>query len=147
MSLRNRLEKLEVLAGDARRGPDGFADWPVDDQLEDVADKLHFFKRFHARAPVRYQATDRELHLLGLLCVANGLGEEPGDLPEWAHEHFERMEPEKQPKQDRWLYDNRHYLKEARELTKKRKAWRHENPAGRVPDELIHVALAKRGGS
>jgi hypothetical protein len=77
MSLDKRLERLEDLAGDA--SPTKFEDWSLDDQLEDVADKLDLYIRFHSRDTIRYQATDRELHLLGLLCAANELGAEGGE--------------------------------------------------------------------
>lgn len=93
-----------------------------------MAHKVRFFKRFHSGDEVRYAATDREFHLLGILCAGRGLGAQGGeytfpsgltmrlipeeagflidtprqvradDLPEWTREHFERMDPERQPK-------------------------------------------------
>jgi hypothetical protein len=131
-SLRRELERLRELAD-----PSFEEDWPLDEQLADVADKLDRFIHFHSGDSVRYVATDREIHLLGLLCAGWELGEDGGeytfpsgltvrliregdgflidvhrrigieDLPDWTHEHVERMDPKKQAKRDRWLADNR----------------------------------------
>lgn len=75
--LGRRLRKLEEAAGPER----GFPDWPIEDQLEGVADTLDFYARFHADGRARYPATDREIDLLGILCALreDPLGEEGGE--------------------------------------------------------------------
>ncbi len=76
--IRKRLALLEehhapaLLLGD-------FPDWPVEEQLAAVADQWDFFRSFHADGRVRYSGTDREIHLLGLLCAAHALGEDGGE--------------------------------------------------------------------
>jgi hypothetical protein len=113
---------------------------------------------------VRYPATDRELHLLGLLCAARGLGEDGGehrfpsglavrlvrdgehflvdtprqirgeDLPEWTREFFERMDPDRQPKRDAWLHGDRHRAKKERE----RAVWHEEHGWEKpTPEHLV----------
>ena len=71
--IRKRLEELEERTFGADPFRD-FPDWDLVDQLESVADTLHFFRRFHRDGRVRYPATDRELHLLGLLCALWEIG-------------------------------------------------------------------------
>lgn len=134
-SIEDRLGKLE-----ADSYPGEFPDWDMQDQSESVVDTLLWFKRFHAGGSVRYEATDREIHLIGLLCAAreleqageyefpsalriklapNGEVETPRlirieDLPGGVREYFNRLEPEKQPKRDLWLYQDRHRARESR---------------------------------
>ncbi len=78
--LDRRLAALEE-----RAAPEGaslletFPDWPVEEQLAAVADQWDFFRHFHADGSVRYQATDREIHLLGLLCAVHAVGEDGGE--------------------------------------------------------------------
>jgi hypothetical protein len=121
----------------APTAPADLPDWPLDDQLAAVADTLDFYAHFHSNEPLRYSATDRELHLLGLLCAARELGEDGGehrfpsglavrlirdgdsflvdaprriraeDLPGWAREHFGRMDPARQEERERWLLEHR----------------------------------------
>ena len=133
----NLGRRLGALEGRLAPAPEDLPDWPLDDQFAAVADALDFYARFHPNEPLRYSATHRELHPLGLLCAMLGLGEDGGecafpsglrvrlvragerfeadvprriraeDLPDWALEHFERMEPAGQPKRDAWLSENR----------------------------------------
>jgi hypothetical protein len=113
MSIHRRLERLEAQNPNPAELTDFGDAWPLDDQLAQVADMLDFFISFHSRDTIRYQATDRELHLLGLLCAANGSeagdssARSPGGLPEWTREHFERMDPKEQPHRDRRLFEMR----------------------------------------
>lgn len=129
-SIRRRLEILEEITA-----PQEFPGWRLEEQVEDVLDKFRFYQRFHANDPVRYAATDREIHLLGLVCafweLPDGVGEyrypsgamvewadEDGmrkvdgagyvsleDLPEDVRKHFENMAPEDQPARDARLYE------------------------------------------
>jgi hypothetical protein len=54
-----------------------FPDWDLVDQLEQVAFTLRWYRQFHADGGVRYPATDREIHLLALLCALWELGGPP----------------------------------------------------------------------
>lgn len=76
--IHKRLEALEERTFGADPFRD-FPDWSVDDQLEDVEDTLRWFRGFHGDGLARYPATDRELHLLGLLCANWELPEEGGE--------------------------------------------------------------------
>ncbi len=145
MNLERRIARLEE-HHDAPALLGEFRDWHIEDQLESVADKLIWYRRFHSDHTVRYLATDRELFLLAVLCAAHALGEEGGEhvfpsglavtltpdedgalragaprligvegLPEGVREYFERMDPKKQPKRERFLYGDRHRSKKARE--------------------------------
>jgi hypothetical protein len=82
---RRRLEALEehTFGADPLRD---FSDWDLVDQLEQVAFVLNWYRRFHADGRVRYPATDREIHLLGLLCALWELG---GPPPEPGEHRFE----------------------------------------------------------
>ncbi len=71
--LGRRLERLEDLAGGA---PGQRGGWPVEGQLEDVLDSLWL----HRCGRYVYAATDREIHLMGLLCAR-------WELPEGWGEH------------------------------------------------------------
>ena len=73
--MERRLGRLEEI----ERPEQQFPDWLMEDQLESVADKLVFYRRFHGDGRVRYPATDRELHLLGLLCARE---QQPGGVGE-----------------------------------------------------------------
>ena len=129
--------RLGTLEGRLAPAPADLPDWPLDDQLAAVADTLDFYAHFHSNEPLRFSATDPELHLLGLLCAMLELGEGGGehtfpsglavrlvregerfladmprriraeDLPGWAREHFERMDPARQDGRERWLFENR----------------------------------------
>ncbi len=48
--------------------------WWVCVRLENALDKLRHYQRHHSDGRVRYPATDREIHLLGLLCALWELG-------------------------------------------------------------------------
>ena len=101
-SLERRLEKLEDVAGVG--GTVEFSEWPVEDQLEDVLWTL----QIHTWGKSVYQATDRELELLDALI-------DHEVLPEDARDRFERMNPDGQPKRERWLYEHREWAKRWRE--------------------------------
>lgn len=140
MSLKDRLRRLEAARFPSSTEDSLSEEWPLDDQLEQVADTLDRFIYFHSKDEVRYVATDREIHLLGLLCAAwrsreVPLGEDGGegegflvdvprqiraqDLPEWALEHFERMDPKKQAERERWLFAHRHTFEPWRESVRR----------------------------
>lgn len=72
-SLSKRLEALEEQTFGADPFRD-FPDWDLVDQFEAVTDTLRFFRRHHPDGDVRYPATDREIHLLALLCALSELG-------------------------------------------------------------------------
>ncbi len=99
MGLRRRLEKLEEGAT-----PLDLPDWPIEEQLDDVLEAL----RIHRMGGTVQLATDRELRLVDALIAR-------GDLPEWAREYFERMDPEEQPARERWLHAIWPAAKEQRE--------------------------------
>ncbi len=103
VGLRHRLEKLEE-----GTTPLDLPDWPLEDQLDDVLEAL----RIHRIAGTAQLATDREIRLVDALIAR-------GDLPEWAREYFERMDPDEQSARERWLHANWQALKEQREH------WRH----------------------
>jgi hypothetical protein len=108
MSIHKRLERLETIAGDP--APAQFPDWPLDDQLEDVADQLHLFMRFHSRDPVRYCATDRELHLLGILCAGRDLGPDGGEYT-FPSGLTVRLIPEEGTEGERFLIDTPRHIR------------------------------------
>ncbi|HEV8045895.1 MAG TPA: hypothetical protein VGP38_11980 [Rubrobacter sp.] len=70
VSLDRRLAKLEEVSR-----PKEFSDWPIEDQFEVVLEAL----RVHRAGGTRQRGTDREIHLMGLLCalwaLPDGLGE------------------------------------------------------------------------
>jgi hypothetical protein len=66
--IRKRLEELEEQTFGADPFSD-FPDWDLADQLEAVAHVLSWYGGFHADGRVLYSATDREIHLLALLCA------------------------------------------------------------------------------
>ena len=72
MSIRRRLEALEAQALPAIGE---WPDWPLEDQLEEVFSCL----RVHRAGGTRQLATDRQIHLMGLLCA---LWELPGGAGE-----------------------------------------------------------------
>ncbi len=144
--LERRLEDLEAREGG---NLEEFADWPIEDQLEQVLDAL----RMHRITDTAQLATDRQIHLMGLLCAREELPDGEGeyrfpsglvvswtsyaddtcsasasgyvrveDLPEGVREHFERMDPVKQPERERWLYGDRHRARESRERVRRWKA-------------------------
>ena len=77
--LDDRLRRLEA-EEPALSAPAEFPDWSLDDQLAGVANTLRFRVGSHSNAKgVRYPATDREIHLLGLLCVFWERGKEGGE--------------------------------------------------------------------
>jgi len=106
-SLKRRLQQLEAQNPDPAELADFGDSWPLEDQLAQVADTLDLYIHFHSGDDIQYPATDRELHLLGLLCVEKGLNEDAAQLPEWVWEHVKRMEPKDQAERDRWLCANR----------------------------------------
>ncbi len=171
--LERRVERLEEHHAPALLGK--FPDWPLEDQAEDVLDMLRWYRRFHSDHAVRYPATDREIHLLGLLWAEHALGEEEGgvcefpsglavtltaepgdggfrveapravrveDLPEEVGAYFERMDPEKQPERERFLYDDRHRSKKDRE----RSAWHEEHGWDEPTPEHLRYWEAGGGG-
>jgi hypothetical protein len=77
-SVGKRLDALEERTFGADPFRD-FPDWDLSDQLDCAAYTLQFYMRFHGDGRVRYPATDREAHMLGLLCafleLPDGLGE------------------------------------------------------------------------
>jgi hypothetical protein len=80
--IRKRLEELEEQAFGAYPFAD-FPDWDAEDQLEQVAHVLRWYRGFHADGRVLYPATDREIHLLALLCAIWELGG-PGSVGDHA---------------------------------------------------------------
>lgn len=79
-SVGKRLDALEERTFGADPFRD-FPDWDLSDQLDCAAYTLQFYMRFHGDGRVRYPATDREAHMLGLLCafleLPEGVGEHP----------------------------------------------------------------------
>ena len=72
--MKRRLDALRAAAEEMRRTDPTreFTDWTLDDQLAQVECKLRFFAGFHsseADKHVRYKATDREIHVLGIWCA------------------------------------------------------------------------------
>ena len=63
-----RLEDLEARAVGADPFRD-FPDWSIEDQVEEVRDAL----RLHRIASTAQLATDRQIHLMGLLCAREEL--------------------------------------------------------------------------
>ncbi len=102
-NLKGRLEKLEE-----HTFPSDLADWPIEDQVEDVIEALYI----HRIAGTVQLVTDRQLQLVDTLVSQ-------GDLPEWVRGYFERMDPEEQPARERWLHANWQASKERREY------WEH----------------------
>jgi hypothetical protein len=121
-SLENRLERLEARVGEP----------PLPPARPSLVGHVLEMIRIHRWGRSVYQATDHELNLLGMLVAASELPErvgeytfpsgatitftEPGsayitgrveveDLSEGLREHFERMEPAKQPERLRRLYE------------------------------------------
>ena len=70
--IRRRLEALEAHRAPASRD---FPDWPIEDQFDDVVDAL----RVHKAGGTAQLATDRQIHLMGLLCARDNL---PGGFGE-----------------------------------------------------------------
>ena len=126
MSIRRRLEALEAQTLPAIGE---WPDWPLEDQLEEVFSCL----RVHKAGGTHQLATDRQIHLMGLLCalwkLPGGTGkhtfpsglvvtwsdDEDGtkrceatdlveDLPEGVRGYWERMDPKKQLERERELY-------------------------------------------
>lgn len=134
MSISRRIEALEEQF--ARREPTvNDSDWPLGDQLRDIVQCL----RVHRPGGSKQLATDRQIHMAGVLCAIEAVGSEgiPGehtfpsgrsvsftgksdgqlqveasslipleDLPDGVREYFERMDPDRQPERERWLYEN-----------------------------------------
>jgi hypothetical protein len=71
--MKRRLDALRAAAEARREAADPtreFTDWTLDDQLAQVECKLRFFAGFHSEDEhVRYKATDREIHVLGIWCA------------------------------------------------------------------------------
>jgi hypothetical protein len=71
--MKRRLDALRAAAEARREAADptrAFTDWTLDDQLAQVEYKLRFFAGFHSEDEhVRYKATDREIHILGIWCA------------------------------------------------------------------------------
>jgi hypothetical protein len=71
--MKRRLDALRAAAEARREAADPtreFTDWTLDDQLAQVECKLRFFAGFHSEDEhVRYKATDREIHILGIWCA------------------------------------------------------------------------------
>lgn len=139
-NLRRRLEKLEEGARPERR----LADWPLEDQMEDVLSAL----QVHRWGGTKQLATDRQIRLMGILCAMRELDGDSGeyrfpsgltvtltpdensdsglrvdaprpirveDLPEDVGRYFERMDPADQPERERWLHETWRRRKEQRE--------------------------------
>jgi hypothetical protein len=75
--IQRRLSRLETNAASEESTALGAMppDWPLEDQIEAVLDAL----RLHRIAGTKQLATDRQIHLMGLACVADALGEEGGE--------------------------------------------------------------------
>jgi hypothetical protein len=76
VSLGRRLGKLEEQMHPAYLS---YEDWPLDDQIEDVADVVRSYIRWHSNDAIQYLATDREMHLVGILCAMEVLDEDGGE--------------------------------------------------------------------
>jgi len=144
-----RLRKLERLRS-VGTVPQVFRDWELADQLEGMAHRLEFRIRFaHFNPALRYPATDHELRLMGH--IIEHLNEEgfaperfdptkyPARVPDPLEPYVERMEPERQPLRNRFLYENRHRSREYRE----RQRW-EESLEGRYAAAQERVETARR---
>lgn len=96
-SLERRLEALEELA--TPQNIQEWPDWDFQDQLEGIVYMLRDYQRFHPDGKVRYQATDREIHLMGLVCalweLPGGMGEHrypSGVVVEWTEADDDGMQ-------------------------------------------------------
>ena len=148
MGLEGRLRKLE---GAALR--EEFGDWPLEDQLESVAQKIYDVKFFHQyhNPEHKYWCTDREIRLA--MYIAEIIEAEREDkapppydparyrvakIPEIFAPYLRRWETGSlggpQSERDRWLYNNRHHSKADRE----RIAW-ERSPEGRHAKALERV--------
>lgn len=74
-NIRRRLEALEGLTN-----PHEFPDWPFEDQMEELGQRIRSYWRFHKSWENRQAVTDREIRLLGLLFSLNEL---PGGVGEY----------------------------------------------------------------
>jgi len=74
--LGKRLSALEERTFGADPFED-FPDWDLTEQLEGVAEVLRWYRAFHADCLVLYPLTEREAHLLALLCAQWELGGPP----------------------------------------------------------------------
>jgi hypothetical protein len=133
-NIQRRLNKLEELATPYESSPlVAFPDWPFDDQAEDMMDAL----LLHRCAGSVQLCTDREVNVLGILHAFFRLPDDEGehqmasgvvvslarngskfdiclsgnvsveDLPKGVQRHIQRIDPEKQPERERWLYEQR----------------------------------------
>jgi len=128
VSLHKRLEDLEErLRAEISRTHWSYEEWPLEDQLEAVLWSL----QVHKWGRSVHEATDRELELLDALISQ-------GHVPEEAREYFERMNPEEQPKRERWLYEHREWSKRWREQSQARIAWHREHGWSKpTPEHLM----------
>jgi hypothetical protein len=170
-SLKRKLEDLEEqLHTEVIPAHWSYEEWPADEQLEDILDKVNFFRRTSGGT---YAATDREINLLGIAAAYEELqgsgewiapysgtaitlsdnGDETfdislssnvalEDLPEHTRSHVERLALEKQERRERWLYEDRRRSERERELRPMREAWRREHPHEKMPDYLIYGSEA-----
>lgn len=152
--LKRRLERIEEAGLSAHWS---YEEWPLEDQIAAVLDVVRSYIRFHSDDDIQFPATDRELHLVGILCARGELGEDGGeytfptgltvrlipdgegflidaprqigieDLPDWMHEHVRRMDPKDQPRREAESFANRKELKRLRELAHAREAWHDEH--------------------
>jgi hypothetical protein len=151
VGLESRLRKLEGAA--LQEVPD----WPLEDQLESVAQKIYDVKFFHQyhNPEHKYWCTDREIRLamyIAEIIEAEREGEAPpydparyrvAKIPEIFAPYLRRWETGSlggpQSERDRWLYNNRHRAKADRE----RIAW-ERSPEGRRAKALERVEAARR---
>jgi len=67
---RRRLDALEAAVDRRADSFREYPDWSLDDQLAAVESRLRFYAAFHSEDEnIRYPATDREIHVLGIWCA------------------------------------------------------------------------------
>lgn len=76
--IEGRLRRLEErAAARAAASPlDGFPDWDLDDQIDDVLDVLRLHRIVGARGEL---VTDRQIHVMGIACASWALSAELGE--------------------------------------------------------------------
>ncbi len=152
MRLEARLRKLEGVPAQE------FGDWPIEDQLESVAQKIFDVKYIHQgpNPEHKYWCTDREIRLamyIAEIIEAQREGTSPppfdpsryrvAKIPEIFTRYLRRWNSEAlggpQSERDRWLYNDRHRSKADRE----RIAW-ERSPQGRRQKAQERVEAARR---
>jgi hypothetical protein len=152
MGLAKRLRKLEGSAAQE------FSDWPLEDQLQNITQKIYDVRFFHQghNPEHKYWCTDREIRLamyIEEIVEAERAGTNPppfdpacypvAKIPEIFAPYLRRWESgrigQRQSERDRWLYNNRHRSKADRE----RIAW-ERSAEGRRQKAQGHVEAARR---